>query len=227
MATLNLNDLLFGRKRQTIINGNYALAEVVKHVTALKSPRFISFIYENEFEISAVTVLVGLKLENAYKYDLAVLEEINRHETDGLRLEAMAEIMISLRESLEFGIGNNHRYTNKNTYTHVEGKNGSVKVHNDNGMAYLSGTVVRKRVLAYKAERPVVNSRPKTIAKNQIKKEYCKMSNFRQYKLNADSLTSISFAHNRIIFNAEQYNKVARLAKQKGGALTIAEYNAM
>lgn len=226
MATLSVSELLNGRRRNTILKGHYALGELVKAASELKTPRFISFVYENEYEISAVTVLVGIRLENAYRRDLTVLEEVNRHETDATRKLAINEHMESLRESLEKGIGNNSRYTCKDVYSHVKG-NGSVKVHDDNGMVYLTATVIRKRVLVKKADRKAVNSSAKTIAKNQIKNEYCKMSQFRQYKLDAGSISSVSFAKNRIIFNSEKYDKLTKIARNQGRPLTMDEYNAL
>ncbi len=222
----NINALLNGRGRRTIMQGNYALAEVVRNVVSLKAPRFISFIYETEHEISAVTVLVGYNLERAYRRDLATLTELKNHETNAVRLMAMDEIIASLQNSLEKGIGNNDAYTCKNVYTKVEG-NGSAKVHDEFGMVYLQGSVVRKRVLAYKKERKTVNSAEKTIIKNQVKKDYCKLTSFRQYKLDATSLTSISFAHNRIIFNSEKYNKMAKIVHERKAPLSIEEYRAL
>lgn len=227
MATHSINNLLNGRTRHTILNGNYILSEIVRSMTTLKAPRFVSFIYENEYEISAVTILVGANLENAYRRDLAVLEELNRHESHPVNKLAINEMMESLKESLEKGIGNNSRYTNKGVYTHVEGNNGSVKVHDDKGMVYLTGTVIRKRVLVKLADRKQVNSSEKTLAKNRIKRDYCKMTSFRQYKLDATSLTSISFDRNKVVFNADKYNKAAKISKEYGRALTEMEYRAL
>lgn len=149
--------------------------------------RFISFLYsaKGTGEVAVHNVLFGVSIANAYKRDLAILE--NKVNTlEGVYHLACSELVESFRESLVKGIGNNSAYTCKGVYAPVSK---GIKVHNETGDIYISGFIMSKQVIepgVYKT----VKSSEKTIAKNQLRKAL-KSSRFRQYVLAASNIAGI------------------------------------
>jgi len=153
--------------------------------------RFVSFTYTNEKgEKSLQNILMGIRLESLYKSDLRSLKSL-RSTLEGVDLVACDELIVSLSESLEKGIGNNSAYTLKGYYTPVT-TNGEVKFHqSENGdkSLYFRGYVIKKTVLV-KGVYPTVKSSPKTISKNRIKKGL-KSGKLRTFKLNLNTLHTV------------------------------------
>jgi hypothetical protein len=153
--------------------------------------RFVGLTYTNEAgETSKYNLLMGVELTSLYKSDLRSLKSL-RSTLEGVDLIACDELISSITESLEKGIGNNSAYTLKGYYTPIT-TNGEVKVHtNEAGekFLYLRGYVIKKTVLV-KGVYPTVKSSPKTLAKNRIKKGL-KNGKLRTFKLNLNVLHSI------------------------------------
>jgi len=161
-------------------------------------PKFASFEYANEYERARVVVLLGVNLENTYNRDLRALRQAMEIETDALRLQAIAECVASIENSLSKGIGNNDAYTNADTYEHL---GANIKTHKETGELYVSGFLVKKIVLETFAQRPKKNSRPLTIAKDAVKFRYTRMAKWRQYKVSPDNMATVSASGNRLILS--------------------------
>lgn len=139
--------------------------------------RFASFTYASKGsgEVARHVVALGVNVERAYRRDLAVLQG-KRNTLSGVELQACDELIASLQNSLEKGIGNNDAYTCADTYTPVcKG----VKVHKENGELHVFGFSMGKTVLEA-GEHKKVKSSEKTIAKNKLRKGL-KSGKFRQF----------------------------------------------
>ncbi len=158
-----------------------------------KGCRFASLTYKakGSGEIAIHTLLLGVSLENAYKADIAKLESVV-HTLQGVELEACTEMLASLKESIEKGIGNNSAYTQKGKWETV--CNGIRKSENS---IQIYGFSIRKKVLV-KGEFKKVNSSEKTIAKNQLRKRFrLKSSRFRPFAY--DSQAMFELRANKIV----------------------------
>lgn len=163
--------------------------DVVNLLTAHRGARFAGFRYtaKGSGEVSKVVVILGASLEALYRRDIDVLTEMLEitPETD-LEFEAATALLLSRRESLANGIGNNSRYVHgplaADTYQHIDGLPG-IKIHRETGEVYVTGLVHHKEVIEPGTYKPV-KSRPLTIAKRNIEK-WLPSGRFRQYSLPA------------------------------------------
>lgn len=133
-------------------------------------------------EVSNNLINIGIKYESAKKKDIAFLNELNIEKAiaeHGLKSdkslleEARKDLMVSFIKP-EVNRSNGQ----KDAYTVIfEG----VKVHNTTGVLYLYGYREKKDVLV-KGVYPIVNSKPLTIAKDELRK-LLKTGKFTQYAL--------------------------------------------
>lgn len=140
---------------------------------------FVSLQYRNkEGELSKRLLNVGAKFENAKKSDIKTLDEgvvfiaSDRYSRADWDL-ALAELKTSLVAPDKVRSDGQ-----KNAYVYLNEDNHSVKFNPNSMEVYLFAKSERKEVLqagVYKT----VNSSPKTLAKNAIKKEYLKTDKFR------------------------------------------------
>lgn len=170
--------------------------DAIRAFANIDRPKFASFEYANEYERARVVVLLGVNLENTYNRDLCALRHAMEIETDALRLQAIGECIASIENSLSKGIGNNDAYTNADTY---EALGANIKTHKETGDLYVSGFVVKKIVLETFGQRKSVNSSDKTRAKNAVKSRYTRMAKWRQYKIDASHIATVSANGNRMI----------------------------
>ncbi len=147
-----------------------------------KGCRFVSFQYQAKGtgEIATHTVALGVSLLRAYKRDAAILRAKGRTipRDKAIMRQACAEMLRSVRESLQKGIGENSAYTCKGAYRTI-GK--GLRVHLETGELHIHGFGIAKRVIqagTYKS----VNSSAKTIAKRALGKGN-KRERFRQFAL--------------------------------------------
>jgi len=139
------------------------LAEILK----TNSARFASFTYsaKGTGEVARHTLRLGASVTAAYRKDLATLEK-QLPALSGVDVEACNELIASLRESLEKGVGNNSAYTNADTYLPIAK---GVKIHKETGEIYVSG-FSRAKVTLENGTFKTVKSSEKTIAKNKLRK---------------------------------------------------------
>lgn len=162
---------------------------------------FVSFVYENEFEVSRFIVHLGTNMRGAYERGLANLQaHRGLYVNDALQLKAIDELIESAENSLSKGIGNNDAYTKKDKYTHIAP---NLKLDAENGKIYLSGFVIGKQVLQHKKDRTPKNSAPKTLAKNALRKRYTKLDKFRDFILDEQHFGSVTVNKNRLIINSQ------------------------
>lgn len=193
--------------KRKILNQDGLISTFFNYMAESKGPRIISFIYENEYSISRVNVVVGISVLNLYKKDVEVFTELKNHVTNPLELTQIDKILDSRQNSLTNGIGNNTNYTCKGVYEQIGETNTPVKMHIDNGTIYVKGLVVNKKVLVKKKDYPKRNSKPETIIKNKLIAQYSKSDLFRQYTISTDTIHSISFKGNKVTIKSNQFTK--------------------
>jgi len=88
-------------------------------------------------------------------------------KSDDVTRHAATELLLSIYNSINNRMQGKHNdaYTKANTYTPLFH---GIKVHNEAETIELSGLAYRKRIIT-EGTYPVVNSRPKTIAKNKLR----------------------------------------------------------
>lgn len=161
--------------------------------------QFASLTYRTKAtgELSRYTLILGANLENAYKGDIAKLEAAIPTLTDPLDIQAANEILTSLRNSMEKGIGNNDDFTLKGVY--VATGIPSVFINSNDNVLHLRNVFVQSKVVLEEGEpRKEVKSKALTIAKDKMKKALGLRTNkLRQFaldnitiaKVNGDTIT--------------------------------------
>jgi hypothetical protein len=137
-------------------------------------------------EVAKHTILLNVKRNRCLRVDLENLKK-KLPSLDGLQAEACQELIDSITETLE--TGGNRRYTKTGYYQKVG--NGNV-VEGKTGVVYVRGYAISKTVLI-EGEYKKVNSRPKTIEKNKLRKEL-KSSRVREFRITGENFI---FARNR------------------------------
>jgi hypothetical protein len=134
---------------------------------AIEKSQFASFTYtaKGSGEKAKHTVRLGADYVNAYKADIETLRA-KRPALSGVALIACDEIIASLSQSLEKGLGNNDAYTCKDTYTNI---GQGLSVHKETGALYVLGSIVNKHVIT-EGVRKVVKSSEKTLAKKELQR---------------------------------------------------------
>jgi hypothetical protein len=171
-----------------------------KMLQGVKGVQFASLTYRTKAtdELARYTLLLGASVENAYKGDLEKVEGALPTLTDPLDIEAAREIIASLRQSLDKGIGNNDAYTLQGVYAPT-GIDGVFINTNDNALHLRNVFVQSKVVLQDGKPRKAVNSKPLTIAKDKLKKMLALRSNkLRQFAL--DNITKAKVNGDTIVF---------------------------
>ncbi len=145
---------------------------------------FVSLQYRSQKtnELSKRLLNVGAKYENAKKEDIKRLAKgIYYIPSDKYSLidwwTALNEIKTSLVTPSE-----THSYGQTNAYVYLNDDNHSVKFNPNTLEVYLFAKSERKEILQ-PGKYEVVNSSPKTLAKQAIQKEYLKTGKFRTFKL--------------------------------------------
>ena len=155
---------------------------LLSEITKTSSARFASFTYcaKGTGEVARHTLRLGASVTAAYRKDLTTLENSlcsmqsalsgGEHQWKGASISvailACEELIASLKESLEKGVGNNSGYTCADTYTTLAK---GVKVHKETGEIYVSG-FSRAKVTIEPGTHKSVKSSEKTIAKNKLRK---------------------------------------------------------
>lgn len=153
--------------------------------------RFIGLTYTNENGETAIqNLIMGINIVSLYKADLRTLNAL-RPSLTGVKAVACDELIASIKNSLDKGIGNNDRYTLKGYYTPIT-PNGEVKLHVDEKGAtflYIRGYVLKKTVLV-EGTYAHVNSSEKTLAKKSLEKNL-RRGKIRTFKINVNALHSV------------------------------------
>ena len=171
------------------INKSQIAIEVITNLTKVlaKSPTGVSFVsikgYTNSYgEVSNNLVNVGASLTNAKAKDVETLQnlDVTTLGGDSILLEkARVELINSFINPNE-----NRSQGQIDAYTIVAK---GIKVHNTTGKIYIFGLRTNKTVIE-QGVYPTVNSKPLTLAKNQLRKDL-KSNKFTQYAL--ENITSV------------------------------------
>lgn len=157
---------------------------LVHQLSQISGARFASFLYRSKGtgQLSRYTVILGADVEKIYRDDAEFLTNLLPTLTDELDRKACEQLLSSVRESLEKGIGNNSRYVhsaeNADTYKTFPSVPG-LKIHKDTGTLHML-CLIHTKVVVEEGEYKKVNSRPLTIAKNKIRKQL-RQSKIRQF----------------------------------------------
>lgn len=168
--------------------------------TSKKGAKFASLTYraQETGELARHTLILGASTETLYKKDIAILEALLAGDTlSALDREAAQSVLDSRRESLDKGIGNNDAYTNKDTYTYIDGLPG-VFMHKETGVVYVNALAEDKVVIEAGTPKKPVKSAPLTIAKNAIRQTLpsarfrtFRLKNVNRAALNGDVLVAV------------------------------------
>lgn len=150
------------------------VSEIIDRLSEKTSSQFISLDYTSTSgmvkpQTSRYVINTNVNLERVYKQDLTTLQNHLPTLSDPLEIEACNELITSLEKSLEKGIGNNPNFTRKDN---VERINGTLRkvIRKDGSEGVEICGIVRSKVVLIEGEYKKVNSRPKTIVKNKMKK---------------------------------------------------------
>jgi hypothetical protein len=151
----------------------------------IKGVQFASLTYRTKAtnELARYTLILGASLENAYKGDIAKVEAELPNLTDALEIQAANEILTSLNDSMDKGIGNNGNYTLKGVY--VPTGIPCVFINSNDNVLHIKNVFVQSKVVLEDGEpRKAVKSKPLTIAKDKLKKRLGLRTNkLRQFTL--------------------------------------------
>lgn len=154
-----------------------SLVDMVAALGGIEGCRFASLTYtaKESGEVARHTVLLGFNYKTSVEKSLLELE-ILRPSLTGIDAIAADELLTSFKKTLD---GTQDGYTKAETYkdTAVKG----LKVNTVDNSLQLFGLTQTKVVLVPGKFKPV-NSSPKTIAKNKIRKEL-PVGKFREYAL--------------------------------------------
>jgi hypothetical protein len=159
---------------ETISTKALQVIKAVKEATA-KSITGVSFVsvknYTNkQGEVSNNLINIGIKYESAKKKDIAFLNELDiKKAVKEYELKSSIELLEEAKKELMVSFikpDQNRSQGQINAYTIIFD---GVKVHNETGVLYLYGYREKKDVLV-KGEYKSVNSKPLTIAKDELRK---------------------------------------------------------
>lgn len=153
------------------------IAELIQQIAQGKGAKFASFLYRNERgEIARYTIILGASTETLYHKDVLELGAMIP-TLEGLALVAANELLTSRNNSLRptetasNSIGHNPEYTLEDVYVYPMGlERVGIRVHKENGTIQVSALVQSKVVLVEGEAYGPDTRRPKTVAKDKIRK---------------------------------------------------------
>lgn len=155
-----------------------------------KGARFASFLYHSKDsgEIAIFTVLLGINIDNAYRRDLKIVEEIP--VTTPAQKQAKEETIKSLKNSLLRHSQNlsNDNYKLKGLYVKLTK---GVRFNQNTGDILLDGFLINKEVIKPGEFKPVKSSE-KTLAKKTFAKKM-KCRRFRNFILSEKNIAGVKF----------------------------------
>lgn len=152
------------------------------------SSRFISIVYTNsDGEKSRYIIQPIPDMEKAYQRSLKKLNLMRPRDEIGKT--ARQELINSVKESLEKGIGNNSQNTQKDVVK--EHKDNIIYLPEKGAINFMAMQVSKKVIEPSPVEKKKVNSAPKTIAKNKMRKK-TPIGRIRTFSINLDKIESIS-----------------------------------
>lgn len=182
------------------------LQRLVQALNNAKGSKFVAFTYTNKFgEEASRLIQINTIYENALKKDLAIVPEVEYVQNDKFDRATFITAQAELLKSIKMSLGISDDTMNKTDKdTHSNRSNGqknayvqvakNMKFNLEEKKLHIFAKEVRKTILV-EGEYPQVNKRPKTMAKDYIKKSM-KSSKYRNYiiskideiKINGDTI---------------------------------------
>ena len=164
-------------------------------------------------ETSLYKLNIGASTENLYKSDLETLKGLSVEQiklnpkfakfNEYQIMLAKCEVIDSLQESLDKGIGNNSKYTKQGYYTHI---NKNIKYSIDEAgevqTLYINALCESKEVLQAGTVKRIKNSSDNTIIKNLLKYEYLKQSKFREFRIDVNQIKNMTANKKQLLIDA-------------------------
>lgn len=194
-----LIDLIMGKlttfKALKVTNKFNDIIETVAKPTFVGIQNYLS---STSGELANHVILCNFSYKNAVLRDLSKLQNCNISDVEtiaknsGLSIDLINEAIEKLKTSF---INNMNKETasaqslaQKDTFTVISD---AVKIHNETKQIYIYGLAVAKKVIE-KGEYKSVNSRPLTIAQNEVKKYFnFSTDKYRQFIVNPENLSSV------------------------------------
>ena len=169
------------------------VAEITKVITAIEGAQFASFTYlsKGAGELARHTLILGFNYHKLVEKSVSELETIIALEADtwtDLQKTAANEVLASLNKTLAaHAVGEqNEDYTKKGQYIPI---GNGVNVNTSDNTIQIFGLKNTKVVLV-PGVYPKVNSRPLTIAKNEIR-DRLSVSNFREFAIDPENIAQV------------------------------------
>lgn len=172
------------------------VAKIVAAVAKINGPRFVGVTYRSKStgELARHTLIVGADYRALTVKSMEELTRLLPSLTD-LRLQAANELLVSYSKSLLAMDTNTAHpdYTKADTYENIVP---GIKLNRNDGTLELAGLSHAKRVIEQGVYK-TVNSRPLTIAKQEIEKQLSR-SKYRTLAIDADAMESIRIGGSEI-----------------------------
>jgi hypothetical protein len=182
------------------------LQKLVKALNSAKGAKFVSFTYTNkQGEKANRLIQINTIYENSLKKDLDIIPNVEYVENNKFDRATFITAQVELMKSIKMSLGINDDTMNKSDKEmHSNRSNGqknayvqvakNMKFNLEREQLHIFAKEVRKTILV-EGEYPQVNKRPKTMAKNFIKKQMKSskyrtyiLSNFDKIKINGDTI---------------------------------------
>ena len=175
------------------------IAQITKVITKIQGCQFASLTYlsKKHGELARYTANFGFSYHQIIEKSITELDILIReNETvwDSTWKLVAAELMESFKETLRHARGEqNKAYTKKDQYIPL---GGGANLNTSDNSIQLFGLVLTKKVLV-EGVYPKVNSAPKTIAKNKIRK-MLPVGNFREFAIDLTQIEQMKINGNVI-----------------------------
>lgn len=175
------------------------ITQIAQQLSRIEGTQFASFTYlsKKAGELARHTIIIGFSYHKAVEKSVAELEAImdlnaqlsadDKEKWTPLQKQAAENVMASLKKTLEAHSRGeqNEDYTKKDQYIPIG--NGLNLNTTDNTLQLFGLT--QSKVVLVEGVYPSVNSKPLTIAQNEIKKQLT-ISKFREYALDLEQVAS-------------------------------------
>ena len=172
---------------------NTTIEQITNAITGIKACQFASLTYlsKKAGELARYTVNLGFSYHKLVEKSITELEILTASESPNwtdLQKQAAAEIMASFEKTLEaHKTGEqNPDYTKSGQYTPL---GNGININSTDGTIQLFG-LLQSKVTLVEGTWPVVNSRPLTIAKNEIRK-HLSISKFREFAVDLGQVAQV------------------------------------
>lgn len=198
---------------------NLIIAFIKNLVSSITGVQFVYLTYTTKetnyrtAETSIYKLNIGANLTNLYNSDIETLQNLTIEQikenpkfaqfTHDEIAHAKNEILTSLQESINFGIGNNSKYNKQGYYKHIN-KNikYSIDENGDMQTLYINALSESKEVLIPATIKREKNSRNNTIIKSLIDRNYLKRSKFREFRIDISQIKQMNISGHKLLIDA-------------------------